>query len=119
MNQGSKRHLGRELLLDLESKLADMLGRHVGEERAAAVAREATLAVATDWAGQMLYIPNSMAKDAARAARNGKIYAEFTGDNHADLARRFGLSVHAVYRIIAAERDRRMPKQCNLLGDDA
>jgi len=111
-----KANLGRELLQDLEAKLADQLGSHVGQDRAQVIARTVTHSVATDWAGQMLYIPNSLAKDAARAARNAKIYDEFTGDNQPDLARRYNLSVHAIYRIIAAERERRMPRPLRLPG---
>lgn len=111
-----KTNLGRELLQDLEAKLGEMLGPHIGQDRAVSIARTVTHHVAHDWAGQMLYIPNSLAKDAARAARNAKIYDEFTGDNQPELARRYNLSVHAIYRIIAAERERRMPKQSRLPG---
>lgn len=52
--------------------------------------------------GSLLYIPRGAKLD--RAARDAEIRAAFTGHNHRELARRYGLTVSAIYDIIAAHR---------------
>lgn len=48
--------------------------------------------------GLLVYIP--CARTVHLWARNEAIFLAFTGDNHAELAQRFGLSVCSVYRIL-------------------
>lgn len=56
------------------------------------------------WGGQQLYVPKGV------GIRNAKIVAEFTGDNHEDLARRHGITVRTVYDILAIDRAWRQPR---------
>lgn len=55
------------------------------------------------WGGQQLYFPMDLAR------RNARIWEEFTGANHADLAEKFRMSVNTVYAILRDERGRRQP----------
>lgn len=52
--------------------------------------------------GSLLYVPKGTKLD--RATRDARICAEFTGRNHRELARRYGITVATVYDIIAAHR---------------
>lgn len=63
------------------------------------------------WGGQLVYFP----KDSKRRAT--MMYAEFDGGNHADLARKYGVCVQTVYRVIKQERAARRMRQCSLLDD--
>lgn len=63
------------------------------------------------WGGQMVYFP----KDSKRRA--SMMYAEFDGSNHADLARKYGVCVQTVYRVIKQEREARRVQQCSLLDE--
>lgn len=63
------------------------------------------------WGGQYIYFP----KDGKRRA--AMMYAEFDGGNHADLARKYGVCVQTVYRVIKQERAARRMRQCSLLDD--
>jgi Mor family transcriptional regulator len=47
--------------------------------------------------GQMIYFPMGLLENID--ARNKRIAEEFTGANHSDLARRYGLSKQHIYRI--------------------
>lgn len=47
------------------------------------------------WGGTRLYIPA-----ADNAERNRDIRAAFTGANHAEVCRRFGVSLRTLYRVI-------------------
>ncbi len=51
-----------------------------------------------------------------RSTRNAQIYREFTGDNQAELALKYGLSTQCIYRIVKVQRELRMPKQASLLN---
>lgn len=63
-------------------------------EIGAAVAEKIRLA----FGGQALYIP--LARRQLAAERDAEMVAAFTGNNHAELAARFGVSTIHVYRII-------------------
>lgn len=97
------KHLGSELLRDFADKateLAKDFGLSV--EKAEELGNRMKIMLSEDWGGQMLYIPMTAGRIAQREARNVAIRREFTGDNVADLAAKYRLSVHTVYRIIKA-----------------
>jgi Mor family transcriptional regulator len=58
--------------------------------------------------GQMIYIPRGRRLDLIK--RNEEIYAKFRGDNHGELARRYGLCERSIHLIIKKERGRRQPQ---------
>lgn len=97
---GNRGFLGAELLQDLADKLAVQISSRaqVDADEAKRIAEEIAATVADDWGGQSIYIP----KDdlARRSALHEQIWEKFTGDNQAELAAKFGLSVPGVYRIL-------------------
>ena len=110
---------GQELLNNLEEIAREELTRLfagqglLDEAQRKAVAAEASRRLADylslAWGGQQLYIP----KDSKRRA--AMIYAEFDGANQADLARKYGVCVQTIYKVIKAERKARSMRQCSLL----
>ncbi len=73
-------------------------GRAGLSERAAEdVAKSIWENVSLRLGGTDVYVP---LRGQDREARNHRIRAEFNGRNHAELSRRFGLSVGSVYRIL-------------------
>lgn len=115
ISRDTPRQLGTELLQDLSAKLK-VLAVEFGmpETRAHSFAQEAAGQVADDWGGQLVYVPMDLV--GRNSMRNARIYAEFSGDNHANLASRYGLSVQAIYRILKVQRELRTPKQASLLN---
>lgn len=75
------------------------------------VGLEATIKIVARFGGQPVYIQQW--DGAFRELRNERIRKEFTGNNHAALTRRFGLSLSTIYEIL-----RRPPehKQDDLFG---
>lgn len=55
--------------------------------------------LAMNWGGQQIYIP----LDSRRRSRMA--YDEFTGDNHADLALKFGVSVTTIYKWLKQQKN--------------
>lgn len=55
--------------------------------------------------GQMIYMPRMT--NARLKERNLRVYEEFTGSNQGELARKHGVSVQHVYRIIQLQREQR------------
>lgn len=103
-----------ELLTDLSQQVAHMLVElaTVPQDVAGAIGKEVADRMALHWGGQNLYFP--MGKALKLSQRDRQIYAEFNGDNHSELARKFGLSLQWVYAIVKAVRqeeiDRRQGK---------
>lgn len=112
------RLLGNELLQDLAAKISaraqEMFG--VSPSKATLFANEMAGAVADDWGGQNIYVPMDMV--GRKSMRNARMYAEFTGTNHAQLASKYGLTVSVVYRILKVQKELRAPKQGSLLQAD-
>lgn len=107
------RNRSPEFLEDLIQTLRASLeanGVMVGE--AHDIANECAIAQCKHWGGQLLYFPKADALN--RDARDVSIFQDFTGHNHAELARKYDTSVQWIYRIIgriqAAESDRRQGK---------
>jgi Mor family transcriptional regulator len=87
--------------------IADTVERYLREididaDRAKAVGENVAEAVREQLGGQLVYIQKGRSMMARR--RYELIYAEFTGDNQADLARRHGMGLQRIYRVIAIMR---------------
>lgn len=93
-----------ELLRDLEGKVKQVGMAELGmeENEAKRLGERIADIIAGEWGGQNLYIPIGLVHK--RTARNARIFEEFTGNNVPGLARKYGLSIQAIYRIIKSER---------------
>ena len=67
-----------------------------------------------DWGGSSVYIPKNLA--ARLRKRDATLYREFTGNNVAELAQKYGLTQQRVYAILKAERTRRGSGQLRFPG---
>ncbi len=117
MGEEKKTLSGGAFLADVEEEAREQLAKALlvfrvdhGETIAANVAKSLADYLSIAWGGMPIYIP----KDAKRRA--SMMLDEFTGDNHAELARKYGVSLQTVYRVIKTEQQARRLKQGNLLG---
>ncbi|GBL46256.1 probable bacteriophage transcriptional regulator [Sulfuriferula multivorans] len=99
-----------EILSDAAIQIAEALMAHGLDESAAGeIADAAAERMRTHWAGQLVYIPSGQQYEIG--LRDAQILGEFNGRNHSQLARKYGLNITYIYRIvkrrIAEERDRR------------
>lgn len=106
--------LGADLLKDLADKISAKVIElaNLKAETALQIGEDVAGVIADDWGGQSLYIPMNLGSK--RATRNAQIYKEFTGDNHQELARKYGLSDSFIYRILKDEIERRRTPQGSL-----
>lgn len=94
----TKEKQGTELLMNLSAQLAESLIKAgVDEAIANKCAWDAVNFVRKEHGGLNLYIPKGKSLDAV--LQQMKIFEECTGNNHSELARKYGLSVQHVYRI--------------------
>ena len=109
-----------ELLRDLRQTVARLLG-DVGVEADRALAIGSTVAeeLSALHGGQVIYWPKATRYRANQ--RWAQIYDEFNGHNHAELAHKYGMGLHHLYRVIAIVRaERRKRTQKDLFqADDA
>lgn len=98
------RSKGPELLVDLTEHVAAALGELVSmdDEAARHVAKEVADRMAAHWGGQNVYFPMGLAGKLSR--RDRQIYEEFNGTNQSDLARKWGVSLQWIYKIVKAVR---------------
>ena len=91
---------GPELLVDLAEQCSQALREKAGLDHAQAdqVAREVADRMAAHWGGQNIYFPMGLSYRLSQ--RDRQIYDEFTGANHSDLARKWGVSLQWVYKIV-------------------
>lgn len=98
------RSKGPELLVDMAQHvtvcLVELLG--VPTEKAEQVAHEIANRMASHWGGQNIYFPMGLSYKLSQ--RDQQIYDEFNGDNHSDLARKYGVSLQWIYKIIKTVR---------------
>ncbi len=95
---------GPELLVDLSLQVAQALIElaDLGADQANQLGREIADRMAGHWGGQNIYFP--MGVSYRLSQRDRQIFDEFRGDNHAELARKFGVSLQWIYKIIKAVR---------------
>jgi Mor family transcriptional regulator len=112
---------GPEFLRDLEEQALLALRENgvragLAEDLANSIARK----MCQHWGGIIIYFPKG--DYILRRERDLRIYAEFTGSNHAELAHRYDTSMQHIYRIIewmrAEDLAQRQP-QLNLEGGKA
>lgn len=98
------RSKGPELLVDLTEHVAAALSELVSMEDGTArhVAKEVADRMAAHWGGQNVYFPMGQAGKVSQ--RDRQIYEEFNGTNQSDLARKWGMSLQWIYKIVKAVR---------------
>lgn len=94
-----------EILADLATLIHGRLVLALPPATAADLARELADDVRMKWGGGLIYIPKGDRYE--RHQRDAAIWREFNSRNHSELARRYGLGVAHVYKIIARERAHR------------
>ena len=89
-----------ELLMDLADKSAKILQEciEIDPEIANHVGSQIARNIAESWGGQTVYIQKGMGMFAHE--RDLQIYKEFDGANHAELARKYKISMQWVYVIV-------------------
>lgn len=108
---------GPELLVDLADQCAFALREIAGmdDDMSNQVAREVADRMASHWGGQNIYFPMGLSYKLSQ--RDHQIFAEFNGVNHSDLARKYGVSLQWIYKIVKMVRKeelaRRQPKLFN------
>ncbi|MFO1421200.1 MAG: Mor transcription activator family protein [Candidatus Competibacteraceae bacterium] len=95
-----------EILSDLAGLVhRRLIEQGIGADLATKTALDLAEDVRLKWGGGLIYIPKG--DGFARGCRDAEIWREFNGRNHAELARKHGLTLSCVYDIIARERNRR------------
>lgn len=100
-----------EFLVEMADAAADVLARDFGVEagRADYMGYCVMRAIAEKVGGAQVYIPK--VDSIARCARDEAIWRDFTGCNHRELARKYGVTKIHIYRIVKRmgelERERR------------
>lgn len=72
------------------------------------LAANATQKVVDAFGGEVIYIPKGLAMQ--MSVRDLKIYQEFNGNNHRELAHKYGLSMQAIYKIVKRTHKKELGK---------
>jgi len=109
------RSKGPELLVDMAQHvsicLVELLA--VDKDKADHVSQEIANRMAAHWGGQNIYFPMGLSYKLTQ--RDQQIYDEFTGDNQSDLARKYGVSIQWIYKIIKTVRQEEIAKRQGFL----
>lgn len=89
-----------ELVADLEDQAVACLMSvlPIKRQQAVEVSKKLSHHLTSNWGGQLIYFPKNLLGRVSE--RDMQIYKEFDGKNHAGLARKYGLTVQHVYRIV-------------------
>lgn len=88
-----------EILVSLQNTIKVVLEeKQIPPDQAEEIAVIIYEKISSEWGGSMLYIPKSTNNLLCR--RNEKILSEFDGANHAELARKYHVSVQWLYALL-------------------
>lgn len=106
-----------ELMNNLFEVISDSLRNNgISEDEAISIAIDVTNEVIHNWRGQQIYIPQALQMQLSQ--RDLHIYHSFNGYNHAELAKKYGISMQRVYQIIAKVRKDEMARRQLLIFQD-
>lgn len=106
-----------ELLSDL-AKYTEQTALEFGlcKELAENLGMLAAMKTARNWGGQNLYFPKSQGLFSCE--REKQIFNEFDGTNHAQLAKKYGLSLQWIYKIVKrVQKEETAKRQMGLFSD--
>lgn len=80
----------------IRQDIVDAMKRSIGynQDIAETLAADVLLKLQDKWGGSRVYIPAKTAKN-----RNELIKADFTGNNHADVCKKYDISLSTLYRV--------------------
>lgn len=92
----------------------------VSGDAANALGTDVAMRMVEQWGGQQLYMPKGVRIEASRM--HHQIYEEWRGNNHRELARKYGFSLQFIYRVIKvlrkADLDSRQHDMFSPVGHD-
>jgi len=92
-----------EILADLQAIVTSSLtAAGIDAAQSSQVAHQAAEKIRKSWGGQMVYIAKG--KDYELSQRDLEIWEKFTGRNHSQLCREYGISLQWLYKIINHQR---------------
>lgn len=102
--KSSTRSPAGDLLNDLAMQvaIAAVEAFDVSEDAAEALGTDVAMRMIEQWGGQQLYMPKGIRIEASRL--HHQIYEEWKGRNHRELARKHGVSLQFIYRVIKVLR---------------
>ncbi len=102
---------GPELLLDLAQHTAAALAEllQIDQELAEHAGKEIANRMAAHWGGQNIYFPMGLTYKLSQ--RDQQIFDDFNGQNHSDLARKYGVSLQWIYKIVKAVRQEELARR--------
>ena len=91
---------GPELLVDLAFHIGEVIKEFCPTyaEKSDEIGQIVASRMAVHWGGQNVYFP--MGFNYRLSIRDLKVYSEFNGTNQGDLARKYGVSLQWIYRIL-------------------
>ena len=109
--KGDFKSKGAELLVDLAEHCACALRETAGmdKDKADQVGREIAERMASHWGGQNIYFPMGMSYKLSQ--RDRQIFEDFTGANHSDLARKYGVSLQWIYKVVKTVRQEEIARR--------
>ncbi len=106
-----------ELIADLEAQAAAFLtARQMPAADAVMMGKKLAQHLCRNWGGQLIYIPKNQGGELDE--RDRQIYAEFNGRNHHELAKKYGLAVQQIYKIVKAGKLQFLAQSQQALFDD-
>ena len=109
-----------ELITFIVDKLTQLLTEEgfISHDEAVSIANTCTNELCFAMGGLVIYIPTNMSRRVSE--RDLKLFHEFRGNNHSDLALKYGLSLQRVYKIIKeVQREELAKRQPDLFyGND-
>jgi len=108
---------GPELLIDLAQHVSVTLIEllTLDQDKAEQLGREIADRMAAHWGGQNIYFPMGLCLKLSQ--RDQQIFDEFNGTNHSDLARKYGVSLQWIYKIVKTVRQEELAKRQGRLFD--
>lgn len=109
--KGDFKSKGPELLVDLAEQCSLALKESAGldKDKADQVGREIAERMASHWGGQNIYFPMGLSYKLSQ--RDRQIFDDFTGANHSELARKYGVSLQWIYKVVKTVRQEEMARR--------
>jgi Mor family transcriptional regulator len=109
MSTHAKEERRAELLLSIISNVSQSLVKAgIPEDKAYDIAVQLSDDLRQDFGGELFYMPKG--QDYDTLVKHHQIFKEFNGTNHAELSRKYKVSVTHLYRVLKKFQDIRQPQ---------